>query len=382
MAVRVLIASPIPSHPQHQGNSARIVAIGRLLQSAGMIVHFLYHEMEGLTDLQLREMEECWDFVHTVPCAPRDSARSGREAFDLDDWWDPLVGEVAATLHRRFHFQAVLANYVWFSAILEAFGQDVLKVLDTHDVFGGRDQRFRDAGLEPEWYYTTKEEERRGLLRADIMLAIQEEEAIYFRNLGHADVRVLGHLLSVRHRHLPMEMSAKLEVGYLASGNPLNTASFDRLRSSLFGRTTRSPLKFLVAGSICDKLEDAAPFMPLGSIKDLDDFYDRVDIVVNPMMMGTGLKIKSVEALACGLPLLATVPAMNGLPTTHHLHALANPEELADCLVQERFDTALLEELAAASRDCAVGYARDTRAAMVALVRAIFEHGRVTRSSS
>ena len=45
--MRVLIVSPIPSHPQEQGNSARIFALGKLLQSAGFIVHFLYYTLEG-----------------------------------------------------------------------------------------------------------------------------------------------------------------------------------------------------------------------------------------------------------------------------------------------------------------------------------------------
>ena len=68
----------------------------------------------------------------------------------LDDWWEPSVGDVAVQLHRRWRFRAVIANYVWFSSVLDAFDGDVLKVLDTHDVFGGRAERFREAGLKPE----------------------------------------------------------------------------------------------------------------------------------------------------------------------------------------------------------------------------------------
>jgi glycosyltransferase involved in cell wall biosynthesis len=376
MAMHVLLVSPIPSHPTHQGNSARINAVGQLLQSAGVIVHFLYYQMEGLTSSQLREMEDCWDFVHLVPCTPRSMAPTGKGSFNLDDWADPLVSEVATALHRRFHFQAVLANYVWFSAVLQAFNQDVLKVLDTHDVFGGRDQRFRDAGLAPEWYFTTEQEEMRGLARADIVLAIQEEEAAYFRRLGHPDVRVLGHMLGLRHRQLLEGVDAKRTVGYLASGNPLNTTSFDRLRRGLAGRATRSSLKFLVAGSICEKLTEVDPFTSLGRVDQLDDFYDRIDIVVNPMIIGTGLKIKSVEAISCGIPLLATTSAMTGLSAKHHLHAFAHPEDLADCLAREHFNDALLTELAAASRDCASDYVHEVRAAAVGLVQSIHGGGR------
>ena len=164
--MRVLLASPIPSHPQDQGNSARIHAFGRMLQSAGIIVHFLYYQMEGLTPPQHAAMAACWDHFHPVPCRPRNMDPHAPGHHRLDEWWDPAVAAVAADLHRRWHFRAVIADYVWFSAILDAFGGDVLKVLDTHDVFGGRADRFRAAGLEPEWYYTTLSEEALGLARA------------------------------------------------------------------------------------------------------------------------------------------------------------------------------------------------------------------------
>jgi hypothetical protein len=49
MGARVLLVSPIPTHPQNQGNSMRI--IGRMLQAAGITVHFLYYQLEGLTGL-------------------------------------------------------------------------------------------------------------------------------------------------------------------------------------------------------------------------------------------------------------------------------------------------------------------------------------------
>ena len=58
MAQRILIVSPTPTHPQDQGNSARIHDLGRALQRAGYLVHLLYYQMEGLTESQARAMEE------------------------------------------------------------------------------------------------------------------------------------------------------------------------------------------------------------------------------------------------------------------------------------------------------------------------------------
>jgi polysaccharide biosynthesis protein PslH len=364
----ILLASPIPSHPLDQGNSARIFSVGRQLQAAGYLVHFLYYQMEGLTDSQRCEMEACWDFFHPVPCQPRAMSPTGPGVYMLDDWWDPLVGAVAAKLHERWRYDAVIANYVWFSAVLNAFDRDVVKILDTHDVFGGRAERFINAGLQPEWYYTSPEQEAIGLARADVVLAIQDEEAAYFRGLGHTDVRSLGHLLPHYHRAVRGKRN-RIAVGYLASGNPLNVHSFHRMRSHLLAHDT-AHLRCLVAGSICASVSaNAAPFEVVGRVDELEDFYDRVDLVVNPMDFGTGLKIKSVEAVFQGLPLLATKAAMVGLPIRHRFHSLDGPEELANVLANpDLLDTA---DLAAASHACAIQYANGVRTAFTGLLSTV-----------
>ena len=202
-------------------------------------MHFLYHQAEGLTAAQRAQMEACWDYFHPVPCRPGSMLAPEGETHRLDDWWEPAVGELAAQLHRRWRFRAVIANYVWFSGVLEAFGGDVLKVLDTHDVFGGRAERFKEAGLRPAWFYTTPEEEVRGLARADIVLAIQGEEAEHFRRLGHGNVLVIGHLSPTRRRLPKQEAQSRITAGYIASGNPINVVSLQRMNRRLGSRPPR-----------------------------------------------------------------------------------------------------------------------------------------------
>jgi Glycosyl transferases group 1 len=366
---RVLVASPIPSHPQDQGNSARIHTLARILQAAGFTVHFLYYTMEGLSPAQRAAMEACWDHFHPVPCRPRVTAPGADGAFRLDDWWDPAVAEAARALHKRWRFGAVIANYVWFSAILEAFGDEVVKVLDTHDVFGGRADRFRAAGLAPAWFYTTPAEEARGLARADLVLAIQDEEAEQFRRLGHANVQVVGHLPPTARRAPRRRAASALTAGYLASANPINLASFERLRQRL-AETRVGAMTLVVAGAICGKLPPhPEPFAAMGRIDDAGSFYDAVDLVINPMSFGTGLKIKSVEAVFQGVPLVATAAAMTGLPARHPCHRFASVEALADGL--GGLGPGDLAELEAASRACCAEYGAAVRVALRRLTGAL-----------
>jgi glycosyltransferase involved in cell wall biosynthesis len=368
--MRLLIASPIPSHPQDQGNSARIFALGRLLQSAGAQVHFLYYPLEGLSDPQRAAMQRDWDALHVVPVERVNLAPGPLGYHGLDDWYDGRVTAAAAALHARHRYGAVIANYVWFSGVLQAFGSDVVRILDTHDVFGCRDARFREAGLAPEWFWTTPAEEARGLARADIVLAIQPEEAKIFQGLGHPDVRVLGHLSPWRAR--PVRQTQAPTVGYLASRNPINLDSFRALQSALEWQGGLAGARLIVAGALCDRLDgDAAPFEAIGRIGQVDEFYDRVDVVLNPMTFGTGLKIKSVEAIFEGLPLVATRAAMIGLPDRHKLHRLPDAAAVAACLPGLLADQAARNALAAASVASAQEYGAGVRAAARGLWQAI-----------
>jgi hypothetical protein len=370
--MHLLMVSPIPSHPERQGNSARIRALGQAMQAAGFVVHFLYYTMEGLTPEQRRDMTLCWDAVHVVPNDPRIASEPNRDGYRLDDWWDPRVAETARALHRRWRFAAVIVHYVWFSAVLEAFDSDLVRIIDTHDIFGGRDRILREAGLAPSWFFTSEADEARGLDRADIVLAIHGGEAAHFRALGHRDVRVVGHLLGQRTRLIRPRRDERLTVGYLASGNPLNLASFERLRAALAVNPAGDRLRCVLAGSICAHLRsESDPFVIAGTVDKIDRFYDSIDLVVNPMSGGTGLKIKSVEALFQGMPLLATASAMTGLPTGHPYHSLPDPEAMAEILRRNRFGPRELAALARASRASASLYAESVRAGLNGVVRAI-----------
>ena len=315
--MRILVISPIASHPQNQGNSARIAAVCRQLQTLGHVVHFLYYPLEGLTTDQHKQMSANWDFFHTLPCDLPNTEKTLGDYYSIDDWYDPRLGEYALQLHNRWNFDVVWVNYVWFSAVLDSLPDSVYKIIDTHDVFGDRHLRFTEIGLEPEWFYTTIEEERFGLARAHLALAIQSEEETYFNNLLKAtktQVATFGFVIPPRFSN-QIQSGEKPAIGYLGSGNPFNVSSLTDFAATL----QRSPevlqnYRFILAGTICDKIKELPPFEIMGRIDDLDDFYMNVDIVINPMNSGTGLKIKTLEALSYGAAFVGTESAFVGIP--------------------------------------------------------------------
>ena len=116
--------------------------------------------------------------------------------------------------------------------------------------------------------------------------------------------------------------------------------------------------------------------MLLGPVPDAEDFYRAVECVLNPMAGGTGLKIKTVEALAAGLPVLGTRDAFAGLPANHPGHGAADIVGLVALMREYRRSDAFRTELRRASRllalRCAAAVARqaDELAALLAAARA------------
>jgi hypothetical protein len=65
------------------------------------------------------------------------------------------------------------------------------------------------------------------------------------------------------------------------------------------------------------------------------------------MMGGTGLKIKTIEALAYGRPVIGTIDAFEGIETRHPFHRLGTIGEVAEAMRSYDGSEALRRELQA-----------------------------------
>jgi len=372
MSKRILVVSPVPSHPSDQGNAARILTLATQLKVRGFTLDFFYYGMEGLTPHFRHEMEAFWNEFHFMASLPLPEPRFAR-CWGVDDWCpEALCGAVAA-LHEHKRYDAILVNYVWMSKVLTNL-KDTLKIIDTHDLFGDRHKIAIHEGMEPRWFFTSLAEEERGFARADLLLGIQAAETANMRARVTVPAMTIGHLLPPQFLLAPAASAARFTFGYLGSANPWNIRSILALDEEL---AQDAGLDWLLAGSILkQKLTfKSTPFL-LGFVKTLESFYSAIRCVINPMRGGTGLKIKTVEALSYGLPIIGTLDAFVGLPTRHPAHQL---ESIAACAAMMRAYAAsadLREELALASRTLYFEYALEISQGLNRLCE-IITHGRV-----
>lgn len=317
--MRVLVITPTPTHPTTQGNRVRVHQIASALKAAGHAVDLLYYAIDGADDEMIDQMRAAWNTLYLVTTGGFRAGRSHPAYWGLDDWVSPSLLAATRLLAETTQYDAVIANYVWCSSLLECFGEGTVRIVDTHDAFGGRHELARDAGMDPHWFYTTQAEEGRGLDRAHLVLAIQEQEAEYFRTVTKRPVVTIEY--AAEPAYLQPNPTGLLTVGYLGSGNPWNVQSVELFDALAVAALERLPVErrpaMLLFGGITRAVKQLSAMQPVGLVDEVADAYRRIDLVVNPMVGGTGLKIKTVEALAFGKPVLSTKAGGAGLERIH-----------------------------------------------------------------
>lgn len=353
-ALNVLAFSPTPTHPPVQGNRQRVSDICRTMQTMGAKVTLLYYATEAITTEDALDMTASWDSFEVVYPRTLEHRRSLVRHPAIDDWYDSEITLTVSRLVSQRRFDICVVNYVWYSKLLEVLPESVVRVIDTHDVFGGRAEKFTDIGLDPAWFHTSVAQEKSGLDRADYVLAIQDEEARLLQDRTRARVSSVGRLSP--HDFLPIKekySGEPLIVGYVGSGNPFNVASILCFAAAAHARPDLlDKMEFHLAGPICEALKSVShPFRLHGIVDSIAEFYRGVDVAINPMLGGTGLKIKSLEAMGFGKPLIATADAMTGIATDHPGHSLLSPAAVLDYLSDLAARPSRLASEAAASRN-------------------------------
>lgn len=332
--MKILWISPTPSHPQDAGNRAHIYAMAQKLLAAGHHVTFLLYGQEWVTPEAKLEMQKFWpEFVFVPHRLGAQRKKSKGDVWGIDDWFNVDLEVAIKTVDSMRQFDVVYCEYVFFSKALTQFPSHVYKVLSCHDRMSGRAELLKSQGIAPDFFYTIPEQEKIALDRADLVIAIQEDERKFFQSLTRKPVVEVGY--PVTEEFLPpRRLGRKLRVGYIGSNNSLNRKSLEIFLTELQRNPALdSNVEVVAAGSICKSLEHQ-PVTRLGIVPEESDLYKEVDLVINPMVDGTGLKIKTLSAIRHGMPFLSTETGSKGIAVTLPEHHCESIRKLVSDLAQ------------------------------------------------
>ncbi|MDA9190883.1 glycosyltransferase, partial [Alphaproteobacteria bacterium] len=343
--MEILVFSHVPSFPRNQGNRQRIFEITNYFKKLGCIIHFAYFPREWsgrYVKTEIIEMQNNWDFVDVIAPSKKLTYKPIGDEFRIDEWWDEAIENYIKLKLSGIKFDACIVNYAFFSKLFECLPPNVIKILDTHDRLSNRKELLEKQGLESDFFFTSREEETKGLNRSDIVLSISKDEADYFRKNTTSTVLWLGHKHSkiqarpTKKSRIKKPIKEKIKFGFIGSRNQVNTKSildFVAFASKKWGKTAPN-LEIIVAGKCSEALENFqdAPWLTLiGHVNNIELFYESLDCIIIPLFFGTGQKIKTVEALCYEVPILSSKHAFGGIRSSFEIH---NLNSLADFIFQ------------------------------------------------
>ena len=323
---KILVISPTPTHPPNAGNRIRILNMVRSLADHGHEVHFLYSD-QAKGNIEM--MRDYWgERFYRVGYKKMELGREEvlidklKKVFNehhryysrVDAHYNQRLDAEIVRLNEIHRFDAVLVEYIFQSRAFLNFSNSTLKVIDTHDVMTDRHKLFLREGKIPSWYSTTRLQERKGVVRSDVIIAIQEKEKEHFLRLApRKKVVNIGHIVRLKN---PVRDAPRKKLLFVGSHNMSNYYGINDFLANVFSYLRRSfpGLELIIAGNICEKLPDGLEgVVKLGEFDDLEGAYDLSDIVINPLTVGTGLKIKMIEAMGLSKAVISTEVGAEGI---------------------------------------------------------------------
>jgi len=361
---RVLVVEACMITPDHDSGSVRMQAMLELMVGLGCKVSFV------ADNLEYRQ-----PYVRTLQQA------------GVEVWHHPWVSSVEQLLQERggeYDLVMLCRHYIAVAYIdrVREWAPRARIVFDTVDLHYLREQRLAELEQSAQLAAAaaaTREQELGIIARADITLVVSpvEQELLAVEAPG-ADVRVLSNIHEPRPDPRPWaERAGLIFVGgfrhppnvdainwFVAEAWPAVRARLPQVELSVVGSNMPAAIRDL----------DVEGVRVLGYVKDIDPLLDAARISIAPLRYGAGVKGKVNQAMAFGLPVVATPMAAEGmgLRDGEELLIADSAPDFADAIVRLYGDEALWQRLAEGGRDnvrrrFSRAHARDALAAMLAL---------------
>lgn len=222
---------------------------------------------------------------------------------------------VSIICHRERPF-AMMTFQAWSAFMYEKLPHCTKKILDTVDVQHGRQKKALAAGSYLPGFTPppTREDEIKLLEMSDLVVAVQEEEFQELTEMTpNTAVLLAEHSPEIDFMPSEPDSTTMLFVGNYYPPNIEGITDFVKTHWREIKENVPDA-ELIICGKVCEGLELSEDGVILkGLVPDLKPYYRQAAIVLSPLSYGTGLKIKSTEAMAYGKCLLATDEGVFGL---------------------------------------------------------------------
>mgnify|MGYP006423134071 CR=1 FL=1 len=246
-----------------------------------------------------------------------------------------------------------IVQYIYLAYLHDAIPYQCLSVIDTHDIMCYREYRFRAHGLGNSISMSVSVAEEKSILeRFDVILSIQRQEHELHKQLLPGKLAILcPHAINLSGERIKPSKLIR-SIGFIGANNEANCSGLRWFLLQVWPVVRQLGVKLYIFGSVGEQLHEIYQDDPLvhymSSNLKQDEIYSMTDCMINPVFVGGGLKIKTVEALAYGKPIVSTKEGVTGIGQEGSNGALVanNRAEFINALISLILQPDLVERLA------------------------------------
>lgn len=312
-----------------QGEHNRVIALAQTIREAGFALDVLgaehFSEFGWGNFEEENEKEHLIDILRTYDfqtgykedgAVARGYRKTREEAQDekMQDWTRPGMRCMLEEMLEENQYTAVCVFYSYLLPLFVDLSDSCKKVYFMEDCtflqqysWGGEDPKITLGSL--------LNAELSRLKNVDEIFCISYDEKIMYEKFLGREVHFLPHLMG---ESVPTELKAdrnyKWDAYFVGFNNPFNVEGVQWYIDEVVPLLPRE-FRTVIVGSVTKEVKnypqnvDVIPFA-----EDLKDIYYNSRICICPMFRGTGMKIKIVEAMAHGIPVVCNERGVDGLP--------------------------------------------------------------------
>lgn len=252
----------------------------------------------------------------------------------LQDWVPEGAQRLFTDILNENEYDVIVIFYTYMANLLKERNIKAKKIYFMEDSMFLQQYSWDEEGNEKAGITQGRlmDEELERLKFFDDVFCISNDERIFYEKVTRREMYFLPHLLPGNTKKVSSKVrDRKWDVFFIGFDNPFNVEGLNWFLNEVYP-LLNNDIKILLVGSATKRIDikhsniDIIPFAP-----DLDAIFESVKISICPMFRGTGMKVKVVESMAKGLPIVCNERGVDGLPD----------KTMCGCLVtQDKFEFA------------------------------------------
>lgn len=223
---------------------------------------------------------------------------------------------------QNTQYDVIIISYVFWTSLIRnnPYTKGAKLVIDTHDLMTGQYKNKKGFQLG-----ATFEEEIKILNEFHESWSLSIDELYMFSQFAPQTSHLFVPVMFSK--NIPQKKHEKVyDIIYVASDNSSNQLSAKWFFDTVYPLLSND-IKICVVGGVVDTVPDLPNVKKVFFAENLEPYYHQSKVSICPMLQGTGIKVKVVEALSFGLPVVCTLRGLDGLPLKKYNGCLMAEDE-------------------------------------------------------